>query len=74
MSTTYASIYTMDGGEITTGLQPSIGGPHSPTAIAERAADNIGADVHLIDSDGEWIVHPAREDGTRDLADPYVAD
>lgn len=27
---------------------------------AARYADRLGTDVHLVDDDGEWIVHPAR--------------
>lgn len=63
-----ASIYTLDGNELSTGLQ---GCNTSDEAIqaAERHADNLGADVHLIDDDGEWIVHP-RIDGKREMADP----
>jgi len=65
-----AAIYTLDGNELTAGLQ---GCNVSDEAIqaAERHADNLGTDVHLVDDDGEWIVHPA-VDGKREPADASV--
>lgn len=51
-----ASIYTMDGAELTTGLQ---GCTVCDEAIdlARRTAAERGEDVHLVDDDGEWIAH-----------------
>ncbi len=69
---TVASVYAMDeeGGMLADGLQPS--------AICDEAietacqlADQRGEDVHLVDDDGEWIVHPAGPDGTREAADRH---
>lgn len=71
---TYASIYTVDGsGELSVGLQTC----HvcdEAIRCAEETADEIGEDVLLFDGDGDWIVHPRREDGTREPADPAPAD
>lgn len=66
-----ANIYTMDGNTVTEGLQ---GCNVCDEAIqcAQRAADRLGTDVHLVDDDGEWIVHPAAADGTRAPADRHV--
>lgn len=56
----YASIYTLDGGELTTGLQT---GAVCDEAIdtAYSMAEQRGEHVHLIDHDGEWLVGPAGE-------------
>jgi len=63
-----ASIYhTETGNELCAGLQ----GCHQcdeALQTAKRMADQLGADVHLVDDDGEWLVHP-RIDGTREPAD-----
>lgn len=71
MTTTrpYASIYTLDGGHLTEGLQ---GSRVCDEAIqtAQRLADERSEDVLLLDDDGDWIVHPAATDGTREPADP----
>lgn len=64
----YASIYTLDGGELTTGLKTSSVCDEAIDA-AQAYADARGEDVHLIDDDGEWIVHPMRS-GKREAADP----
>ena len=67
-----AAIYDIDSGnELTTGL----GGCNSSDEaiqVAKRMADRMGRDVHLVDDDGEWIVHP-EIDGVRELADPIEA-
>lgn len=57
-----------DGQLLTDGLQ---GCDTCDEAIqtAQRMADARGRDVHLVDDDGEWLVHPAI-DGARKLADP----
>lgn len=65
-----ASIYTMDGEELSAGLQGCNVCSHALTA-AEETADERGEDVLLVDDDGEWIVHPAIN-GKREPADPYV--
>lgn len=67
-----ASVYTMDGNELTTGLQ---GCNTCDEAIlaAQRIADRLSEDVHLEDDDGDWVVHPKRSDGTREPADPVEA-
>lgn len=72
MKIPYAAIYSLDGNAITLGLQ---GSNICDEAIqtAERIADSRGEDVHLVDDDGEWIVHPM-VDGKRELADPYTSD
>jgi hypothetical protein len=70
--TTTSSIYDLASGEaICEGLQ---GSRVCDAAIraAERWADELGRDILLADDDGEWIVHPAREDGTRQPADPRI--
>ena len=36
---------------------------------AQEIADEMGEDVHLVDDDGAWLVHPLR-DGEREPADP----
>lgn len=63
-----AAVYTLDGNELCTGLQGSDVCDEAIQA-AERHADTLGADVHLVDDDGEWIVHPkingVREPATR---------
>lgn len=64
----YASIYTQDGAELTTGLQVSAVSDEAIQA-AERWADRRGEDVELHDDDGVWLVHPNRPDGSRELAD-----
>jgi len=63
-----AGIYTMDGNELCVGLQ---GCRLCDEAIqqAEAWADLLGTDVLLDDDDGEWIVHPRAEDGSREPAD-----
>lgn len=64
-----AAIYTLDGNELTAGLQ---GCTVSDEAIqaAERIADDLSSDVHLVDDDGEWIVHPMVS-GKREQAEPH---
>lgn len=64
-----AAIYTVESGaELCAGLQ---GCNTCDEAIqaAWRYADRLGADVLLVDDDGEWIVHPARN-GEREAAGP----
>lgn len=51
-----AAIYTLDGNEICAGLQGSNVCDAAIIAARNHAA-NLGADVHLVDDDGEWIVH-----------------
>ncbi len=70
-TTTTASIYDMMGSELTTGLQPSAICDEA-ILTAQRIADERGEDVHLVDDDGEWIVHPARPNGTRAGADRHA--
>lgn len=67
-----AGIYTMDGNELTVGLQ---GCNVCDEAIqhAQAFADQLSTDVHLVDDDGEWIVHP-KIDGKREPADPIESD
>lgn len=62
-----AAIYTMDGNEICNGLQ---GCDACDEAIltAKQIAKRRGEDVHLVDDDGEWIVHPDDR-----AADEYTA-
>lgn len=64
-----ASIYTMDGDTLTEGLQ---GCDTCDEAIlaARQTADQRGESVHLSDDDGEWIVYPARADGSRAACTP----
>ena len=52
---TYASIYSLDGSELTTGLQT---GAVCDEAIktAWALAEEKGQAVHLVDHDGEWLV------------------
>lgn len=60
-----AAIYNMlDGTAITQGLQGCSVCDEAIQAARRIAADR-GEDVHLVDDDGEWIVHP---DGTADEA------
>lgn len=68
-----AAIYTLDGNEITVGLQ---GCDTCDEAIqaANAWADIRGEQVHLVDDDGEWLVHPAAADGTRPAADEVETD
>lgn len=64
-----AEIYDYEtGNEIAAGLQ---GCNVCDEAIqaAQRIADERGEDVHLVDDDGEWIVHPMI-DGKRKAATP----
>lgn len=70
MTRTYASIYTLEGNELTIGLQVSSKSTEA-IQVAEWFADNRGEDVVLLDDDGDWLVHPAREDGTREPVDEY---
>lgn len=63
-----AAIYDYaTGTELTAGLQ---GCDVCDEAIqaAERTADDLGRPVHLVDDDGEWLVHPISE-GRREPAD-----
>jgi hypothetical protein len=62
--TKMAAIYTLEGNELSAGLQ---GCNVCDEAIqaAKRFAQQLGTDVHLVDDDGEWIVHP-----TDEAADP----
>lgn len=57
-----------DGSEICDGLQ---GCNVCDAAIqaAQQWADSLGRDVHLVDDDGEWLVHPADDAGNRESAD-----
>ena len=66
-----AAVYTLDGNELTVGLQ---GCDVCDEAIqtAQRIADRLASDVHLVDDDGEWIVHP-KVSGARLPADPIEA-
>jgi hypothetical protein len=64
-----AAIYTINGNELCAGLQ-GCNTCDEALQAAERYADDLEADVHLIDDDGEWIVHPA-VDGNREPADAY---
>lgn len=59
-----ASVYSMDGDEITVGLQ---GCNVCDAAIrsACRIADQRGESVELHDDDGRWQVYPARASGKR---------
>lgn len=59
-----AAIYTLAGDQITVGLQ---GCDICDEAIqaAARIADRRGEPVQLSDDDGEWLVYPAAEDGSR---------
>ena len=69
-----AAIYdTQNGNLITDGLQ---GCTKCDEAIqaAKRIADDLGEDVPLVDDDGEWIVHPRRDDGTREPADQHIGE
>ena len=69
-----AAIYEMDSGDlITDGLQGCVKCDEAIQA-AERAADRRGTDVLLVDDDGEWIVHPRRDDGTREPADQHIGE
>lgn len=65
-----AAIYTLDGNELCAGLQGCKVSDEA-TQAAERIADDLNSDVHLVDDDGEWIVHPA-VNGKREPADAYV--
>lgn len=65
-----AAIYDMLGNTMTEGLQGSTKCDEAIIA-AQRLADQHGVDMHLVDDDGEWIVHPI-VDGKREAADPYV--
>ena len=62
-----AAVYTLDGGELCTGLQ---GCDTCDEAIqaAWQHADQLAADVHLQDDDGDWLVHP-KGGGRREPAD-----
>lgn len=59
----------MDGSLLSDGLQGCNVCDHA-IQTAQRLADSRREDVHLIDDDGEWIVHPA-VDGRRAPADPH---
>jgi hypothetical protein len=41
---------------------------------AQRMADERGAAVHLVDDDGDWLVHPADGGGKRQPADSIASD
>lgn len=64
-----AGVYTLNGNELTVGLQ---GCEVCDEAIqtAQSIADDLRQDVHLTDDDGDWLVHPRSADGTREAADP----
>ncbi len=54
-----AAIYDIDtGSELTTGLQ-GCNICNEALQVAEGLADLMGRDVHLVDDDGEWLVHPS---------------
>lgn len=60
-----------DGSQICVGLQ---GCNVCDAAIqaAQQRADRLSRDVHLLDDDGEWIVHPAGDEGERQPASPHL--
>jgi len=58
-----AAIYNYQtGDEITAGLQGCKTCDEALQA-AQRAADDKGEDVELVDDDGRWLVHPATWSG-----------
>lgn len=64
-----AGVYDIDSGnELTTGLQ-GCNVCNEALQVAQGLADSMGRDVHLVDDDGEWAVHPAIN-GEREDADP----
>ncbi len=63
-----AAIYNYFGDELAAGLQ-GCSVCDEAIQVAQRKADEIGEDVHLVDDDGDWWVHPRNEDGSRDPAD-----
>jgi len=65
-----AAIYTTTGNEIAAGL-PGCNVCDEAILAAERHADALGTDVHLVDDDGDWLVHPMI-DGDREAADPIA--
>lgn len=63
-----AAVYDIDSGnELTTGLQ-GCNKCNEALQVAEGLADSMGRDVHLVDDDGEWAVHPELN-GEREAAD-----
>ena len=67
-----ASIYHTETGQSLCGGLQGCDTCDEAIRAAERIADQLGADVHLVDDDGEWLVHP-RIDGTRKPADEIDA-
>lgn len=63
-----AAVYDIDtGNELTTGLQ-GCNVCDKAIQVAQGLADSMGRDVHLVDDDGEWAVHP-EINGHREAAD-----
>ena len=62
-----AEIYDAAGNTITEGLQ-GCKSCNEAMQMAKVWADKVGASVTLSDDDGEWLVHPKRGDGSRELA------
>lgn len=60
MTTNYASIYTLDGGELCVGLQTA-NRCNEAIRAARSHAYELDQPVHLIDSDGQWLVYPDGE-------------
>jgi hypothetical protein len=53
-----AAIYSLDGNEITVGLQ-GCNVCDEALQTAKRIADDRNECVELVDDDGRWLVHPA---------------
>jgi len=62
-----AAIYSVDGNEITVGLQ-GCSVCDEALQTAQRIADARNESVELVDDDGRWLVHPSA-DGHRVDAD-----
>lgn len=67
---TYASIYTVDGNELSAGMQTCRHCDEARQAARETARERQES-VVLLDADGDWLVHP---DGSTEATNLFTDD